>query len=227
MDNPNSISSQHEQDHVDLTENCKNECLQYLLNELAPEQVRLFEERLGKSDQLAVELQRQAEMIVTLSEASTLPDALSKPTLSATTQNAIIHQRRVLVKVFGIAIAVCVAGFLFRTWWSSTGPQQETESPSDRFATRVMDNEVSTTMVSESTLIARAWAAAQTADQSSENGLHTSLAGIGTQAINSRNDDHDNELESEEQEMADASGDAFSWMFTATFEIHEMDTNDG
>ncbi|MAI72156.1 MAG: hypothetical protein CMM01_14780 [Rhodopirellula sp.] len=223
MDNPDSSKDQQGQKHVDLTETCKNQCLQYLLDELAPEQVALFEERLGRSDQLAVELQRQAEMIVDLSEASTLPETSGKPTSSINPEMLGPQERKLLIKAFGIALAVCIAGFLFRTLWSTTSPQQGNASLSDQFASRVMDDKLNMTRVSESTLIARAWAAAQVADKDFNNAPHALLTGTDVQAINSLDD----ELELNDQKTRDTFDDSFSWMFTATFEIHDMETNDG
>ncbi|MCP4942721.1 MAG: hypothetical protein GY924_12170, partial [Planctomycetaceae bacterium] len=168
-------NQQQQQDDVDLTETCKNQCLQYLLGELAADQLSLFEERLGNSDRLADELQRQAEMIVTLSEVSTLANVTSKPSVSTTSLNADRRSQRLgsqrlgsqnlLMRGFAIAVAVCIAGFVFRTWWSSSRPPQGPESPNDNFAGRVIDNDTNMTTVSEATLIARAWAAAQVDDE--------------------------------------------------------------
>ena len=224
-------NQQQQQDDVDLTETCKNQCLQYLLGELAADQLSLFEERLGNSDRLADELQRQAEMIVTLSEVSTLANVTSKPSVSTTSLNANRRSQRLgsqrlgsqnlLMRGFAIAVAVCIAGFVFRTWWSSTRPPQGPESPNDNFAGRVIDNDTNMTTVSEATLIARAWAAAQVDNEDLVITPNALLAGTDVQAINSSN----NELEAEATD--DTPNDSFSWMFTAAFEIHEMETNDG
>ena len=224
-------NQQQQQDDVDLTETCKNQCLQYLLGELAADQLSLFEERLGNSDRLADELQRQAEMIVTLSEVSTLANATSKPSVSTTSLNANRRSQRLgsqrlgsqnlLMRGFAIAVAVCIAGFVFRTWWSSTRPPQGPESPNDNFAGRVIDDDTHITTVSEAMLIARAWAAAQVDDEDLVITPNALLAGTDVQAINSSN----NELEAEATD--DTPNDSFSWMFTAAFEIHEMETNDG
>ena len=229
-------NQQQQQDDVDLTETCKNQCLQYLLGELAADQLSLFEERLGNSDRLADELQRQAEMIVTLSEVSTLANATSKPSVSTTSLNANRRSQRLgsqrlgsqrlgsqnlLMRGFVIAVAVCIAGFVFRTWWSSSRPPQGPESPNDNFAGRVIDDDTHITTVSEAMLIARAWAAAQVDDEDLVITPNALLAGTDVQAINSSN----NELEAEATD--DTPNDSFSWMFTAAFEIHEMETNDG
>ena len=226
-------NQQQQQDDVDLTETCKNQCLQYLLGELAADQLSLFEERLGNSDRLADELQRQAEMIVTLSEVSTLANVTSKPSVSTTSLNANRRSQRLgsqrlgsqnlLMRGFAIAVAVCIAGFVFRTWWSSTRPPQGPESPNDNFAGRVIDDDTHITTVSEAMLIARAWAAAQVDDEDLVITPNAALAGTDVQAINSNN----NELELEAEATDDTPDDSFSWMFTAAFEIHEMETNDG
>jgi len=226
-------NQQQQQDDVDLTETCRNQCLQYLLGELAADQLSLFEERLGNSDRLADELQRQAEMIVTLSEVSTLANVTSKPSVSTTSLNANRRSQRLgsqrlgsqnlPIRGFAIAVAVCIAGFVFRTWWSSTRPPQGPESPNDNFAGRVIDNDTNMTTVSEATLIARAWAAAQVDNEDLVITPNALLAGTDVQAINSSN----NELELEAEATDDTPDDSFSWMFTAAFEIHEMETNDG
>lgn len=226
-------NQQQQQDDVDLTETCRNQCLQYLLGELAADQLSLFEERLGNSDRLADELQRQAEMIVTLSEVSTLANVTSKPSVSTTSLNANRRSQRLgsqrlgsqnlLIRGFAIAVAVCIAGFVFRTWWSSTRPPQGPESLNDNFAGRVIDNDTNMTTVSEATLIARAWAAAQVDNEDLVISPNALLAGTDVQAINSSN----NELELEAEATDDTPDDSFSWMFTAAFEIHEMETNDG
>ena len=229
MDKPDSRNDQQEQqDDVDLTETCKNQCLQYLLGELAPEQLSLFEERLGASDRLADELQRQAEMIVTLAEASALPDVTSRPTVSTTSQDANrrsqkFGSQKLLMRGFAIAVAVCIAGFVFGAWRSSTRPRQGPESPNDNFASRIIDDDTHMTTVSESTLIARAWAAAQVDDEDLDITPNASLAVTDVQAIDSSN----NELELEAEATDDTPDDSFSWIFTAAFEIHEMETNDG
>jgi hypothetical protein len=49
------------------------------------------------------------------------------------------------------------------------------------------------------------------------------LAGTDVHAINASNI----ELELGVEATDDTSDDSFSWMFTAAFEIHEMETNDG
>ena len=79
-------NNQLQQDDVDLTEICKNQCLQYLLGELPRNQLASFEERLGRSDRLAQELQEQSEMIVDLSVVLPLPDATSRPTVTTNSQ---------------------------------------------------------------------------------------------------------------------------------------------
>ena len=233
MDKFDPHNNQQQQDDVDLTETCRNQCLQYLLGELAADQLSLFEERLGNSDRLADELQRQAEMIVTLSEVSTLANVTSKPSVSTTSLNANRRSQRLgsqrlgsqnlPIRGFAIAVAVCIAGFVFRTWWSSTRPPQGPESPNDNFAGRVIDNDTNMTTVSEATLIARAWAAAQVDNEDLVITPNALLAGTDVQAINSSN----NELELEAEATDDTPDDSFSWMFTAAFEIHEMETNDG
>ncbi|MAI32209.1 MAG: hypothetical protein CMM07_11140 [Rhodopirellula sp.] len=221
-------NQRQQQDDVDLTETCKNQCLQYLLGELAADQLSLFEERLGNSDRLADELQRQAEMIVTLSEVSILANVTSKPSVSTTSLNANrrsqkLGSQNLLMRGFAIAVAVCIAGFVFRTWWSSTRAPQGPESPNDNFAGRVIDDDTNMTTVSEATLIARAWAAAQVDDEDLVTTPNAFLAGTDVQAIHSSND----ELELGTEATDDTSDDSFSWMFTAAFEIHEMETNDG
>jgi len=219
---------QQQQDNVELTETCKNQCLQYLLGELAPDQLTLFEERLGESVRLADELQRQAEMIVTLSEVSNLPDVTTRTHASTTFQNANLPSRKFgsqkwVMQGLVIAVAVCIAGFVFRTWWPSTRPPQGSESPNDNLAGRVINDGSNMTTVSESTLIARAWAAAQVDENDLNITPSASLAGTYVQATSSSN----NELELELDATDNTSEDSFSWMFTAAFEIHEMDTNDG
>jgi hypothetical protein len=219
---------QQQQDNVELTETCKNQCLQYLLGELAPDQLTLFEERLGESVRLADELQRQAEMIVTLSEVSNLPDVTTRTHASTTFQNANLPSRKFgsqkwVMQGLVIAVAVCIAGFVFRTWWPSTRPPQGSESPNDNLAGRVINDGSNMTTVSESTLIARAWAAAQVDENDLNITPSASLAGTYVQATSSSN----NELELELEATDNTSEDSFSWMFTAAFEIHEMDTNDG
>ena len=219
---------QQQQDNVELTETCKNQCLQYLLGELAPDQLTLFEERLGESVRLADELQRQAEMVVTLSEVSNLPDVTTRTHASTTFQNANLPSRKFgsqkwVMQGLVIAVAVCIAGFVFRTWWPSTRPPQGSESPNDNLAGRVINDGSNMTTVSESTLIARAWAAAQVDENDLNITPSASLAGTYVQATSSSN----NELELELEATDNTSEDSFSWMFTAAFEIHEMDTNDG
>ena len=219
---------QLQQDNVELTETCKNQCLQYLLGELAPDQLTLFEERLGESVRLADELQRQAEMIVTLSEVSNLPDVTTRTHASTTFQNANLPSRKFgsqkwVMQGLVIAVAVCIAGFVFRTWWPSTRPPQGSESPNDNLAGRVINDGSNMTTVSESTLIARAWAAAQVDENDLNITPSASLAGTYVQATSSSN----NELELELEATDNTSEDSFSWMFTAAFEIYEMETNDG
>ena len=220
---------QQQQDNVELTETCKNQCLQYLLGELAPDQLTLFEERLGESVRLADELQRQAEMIVTLSEVSNLPDVTTRTHASTTFQNANLPSRKFgsqkwVMQGLVIAVAVCIAGFVFRTWWPSTRPPQGSESPNDNLAGRVINDGSNMTTVSESTLIARAWATAQVDDQDLSITPNTSRdKTTDVQFINTST----NELELETVPTEENSDDSFSWMFTATFEIHELETNDG
>lgn len=222
MDKPDSSNNQQEQNRVDLTENCKNQCLLYLLNELAPDQLILFEERLGKSDVLADELQRQAEMIVTLSELSTPPEMISRPIISTTAQDAQSRSQKLLVRGFAIAVAVCIAGFVFRTWWPATKTPQGSESSKNKFAGSIIDGDSNLTPVSESALIARAWAS-QVDDPDFTITPNAPLTRTDVQAIASDK----NELESQPEATDVNSDDSFSWMFTAAFEIHEMETNDG
>ncbi|MGI9466853.1 MAG: hypothetical protein ACR2OA_07015 [Rubripirellula sp.] len=224
MNKPDPHSNEHEQDNVNLTENCKNQCLQYLLDELDPEQLAWFEERLGKSDLLVNELQRQAEMIVSLSEVSSQPNAISGPGNSTISPNENGRSQKLLRRGFGIAIAVCAAVFVFRTWWPSITPPQGSESPDNKFAGRVIHDDANMTQVSEATLIARAWATAQVDDQDLSITPNTSRdKPTDVQFINTST----NELELETVPTEENSDDSFSWMFTATFEIHELETNDG
>ncbi len=228
MDKSEASNNQQQQDDVDLTETCKNECLQYLLGELSPKELTSFEVRLGQSDRLADELQRQAEMIVTLSESSILPGAISRPTVSTNSQNAnrrsqIFGSDNLLTKGLVIAVAVCIAGFVFRTWWSSTRSPLSSKLPAEHFADRIIDDDSQITAVPESRLIARAWAAAQVDNQDLDTMPNAPLAGTDVHAINASNI----ELKLGVEATDDTSDDSFSWMFTAAFEIHEMETNDG
>ena len=221
-------NNQLQQDDVDLTEICKNQCLQYLLGELPHNQLASFEERLGRSDRLAQELQQQSEMIVNLSEVLPLPDATSRPTVSTNSQTVNLYSQkfgleRPLMKGLVIAVAVCIAGFTFRTWWSSTRSPLNSELPRDDFAAIVVDNGTNMTQASESILIARAWAATQVDSQDSRTMPNAAVAGTEVQTINSS----DNELELGTEEINDSSDDSFSWMFTAAFELHELESNDG
>ena len=227
MEKSNS-NHQLQQDDVDLTETCKNQCLQYLLGELPLNQRPSFEERLGQSDRLAHELQRQSEMIVTLSEVSIQPDAISRPYDSTNSQNANRQSQKfgsqsLQMKGLVIAVAVVIAAFIFRTWWSSTKSPQGSELPGNNFAVRVMDDETNRKPVSESTLIARAWAAAQVDTEDSHALPNAPLTGTDVQTINSSN----NELELGTEGINDSPEDSFSWLFTAAFESHEVESNDG
>ena len=197
----------------DLTGDCKNQCLQYLLNELEPDQIALFEETLGNSEQLAEELQRQAEMIAMLSE-------LPVGSTNLATLPKVDHSlRKSFAKLAGVALAVCIAGLAFRTWWSAPGPGQRLE-PSTTFLTdRVSIDAAITAPLSESTLIARAWAAGQTAKDSGVRS-ETTLADLQPIALS-------DDFEFQDEETGTASDEAFSWIFTASFEAQEAETNDG
>jgi len=200
-------------DDRDLTGDCKNQCLQYLLNELEPDQIALFEETLGNSEQLAEELQRQAEMIAMLSE-------LPVGSTNLATLPKVDHSlRKSFAKLAGVALAVCIAGLVFRTWWSAPGPGQRLE-PSNTFLTdRVSIDAAITAPLSESTLIARAWAAGQTAKDSGVRS-ETTLADLQPIALS-------DDFEFQDEETGTASDEAFSWIFTASFEAQEAETNDG
>jgi hypothetical protein len=200
-------------DDRDLTGDCKNQCLQYLLNELEPDQIALFEETLGNSEQLAEELQRQAEMIAMLSE-------LPVGSTNLATLPKVDHSlRKSFAKLAGVALAVCIAGLAFRTWWSAPGPGQRLE-PSTTFLTdRVSIDAAITAPLSESTLIARAWAAGQTAKDSGVRS-ETTLADLQPIALS-------DDFEFQDEETGTASDEAFSWIFTASFEAQEAETNDG
>ncbi|MDB4557827.1 hypothetical protein N9053_01630 [bacterium] len=200
-------------DDRDLTGDCKNQCLQYLLNELEPDQIALFEETLGNSEQLAEELQRQAEMIAILSELPVGGTNLS-------TLPKVDHSlRKSFAKLACVALAVCIAGLAFRTWWSATGPGQRLE-PSNTFLTdRVSIDAAITAPLSESTLIARAWAAGQ-AEKDSGVLSETTLTDLQPIALG-------DDFEFQDEETGAASDGAFSWIFTASFETQEAETNDG
>ena len=201
-------------DDRDLTGDCKNQCLQYLLNELEPDQIALFEETLGNSEQLAEELQRQAEMIAIL-----LSYQWAAPTFRLY-RRLIIRCERGFAKLVCVALAVCIAGLAFRTWWSATGPGQRLE-PSNTFLTdRVSIDAAITAPLSESTLIARAWAAGQADERIRVSYLrqHSRTYNPSPSVMT---------LNFKLKRRDDTPDDSFSWMFTAAFEIHEMETNDG
>ena len=218
--NPNS--NEPRWGDVDLTDDCKNQCLQYLLNELEPDQITLFEEKLCNSERVADELQRQAEMIVKLSEVAAVSEASAKNGTPITVPH--IHRRshNFVVKAVWIALAVCIGGLAFRTWWSTTKPSQEQEAANDNLAGLLIENDATTATVSEFTLIARAWAASQMEKDRSELADSTPT-GTDVQFINTVGD----ELEWHQEEAEGNSEEAFSWMFTAAIEIHEVETNDG
>ena len=201
-----------------LPDDGKDQCLQYLLNELQPDQVAAFEKQLANSEQLAEELQRQSEMIAMLSDASagstTVPD-LKRPLEDRPAQKN-------LVKLACIALAVCITGLAFRTWWSSTEPQAIREASSETLAEAKSQHDPPNTTVSESTLLARAWADGQM-EKDSDILSGATLLGAEPQPIISLDD----KFAAQDEETKDASNESFSWMFTAAYEIQEVETNDG
>ena len=201
-----------------LSDDGKDQCLQYLLNELQPDQVAAFEKQLANSEQLAEELQRQSEMIAMLSDASagstTVPD-LKRPLEDRPAQKN-------LVKLACIALAVCITGLAFRTWWSSTEPQAIREASSETLAEAKSQHDPPNTTVSESTLIARAWADGQM-EKDADILSEATLLGTEPQPIISLDD----KFAAQDEETKDASNESFSWMFTAAYEIQEVETNDG
>lgn len=201
-----------------LSDDGKDQCLQYLLNELQPDQVAAFEKQLANSEQLAEELQRQSEMIAMLSDASagspTVPD-LKRPLEDRPAQKN-------LVKLACIALAVCITGLAFRTWWSSTEPQALRETSSETLVEAKSHHHLSNTTVSESILIARAWAAGQM-EKDADILSEAALPGTEPQPIISLDD----KFAAQDEETKEASNESFSWMFTAAYEIQEVETNDG
>ena len=211
-------SNEQRQSSGVLSEDDKDQCLQYLLNELLPEQVTAFEKQLAYSDQLSEELQRQAEMIAMLSDAS----AGSSPGPVLTRPLEDRPDQKNLVKLACIALAVCITALTFRTWWASTEPRAIRETFSKTPVEAKSRHDLPNTTVSESILIARAWAAGQMekdADILSEaTPPYTELEPIIS---------FQNEIEALYKETEEASNESFSWMFSATYEIQEVETNDG
>jgi len=201
-----------------LSDDDKDQCLQYLLNELQPGQVAAFEKQLAHSEELAEELQRQSEMIAMLSKASA--DILTSPDLKRSPKDLPVQKN--LVKLACFAIAVCISGLVFRTWWVSTEPRVIREVNSETLAEAKNQHDLPNMAVPESTLIARAWADGQMEKDSDVLSEETLLA-TEIKPIISSND----EFEAQDEETEDASNESFSWMFTATYEIQEVETNDG
>ena len=211
-------SNEQRQSSCVLSDDGKDQCLQYLLNELQPEQVTAFEKQLANSDQLAEELQSQAEMIAMLSDASA--GSTTEPDLTHPLEDRPDHKN--LVKLACIALAVCITGLTFRTWWASTEPRAIRETSSETLVEAKIHHDLPNTTVSESILIARAWAAGQM-EKGTDILSEATLPDTELQPIISFH----NKFEALDKETEEASNESFSWMFTATYEIQEVETNDG
>ena len=155
-------------------------------------------------------LQRQAEMLVALSAISHLPGVSRRHIISATSQNANCpsqksRSQKLPLRGLGIAVAAFIAVFVFQTSWSSTTPPQESESPNnDYFAGQAIDHDSNMLTVSESALIARAWAAAQVDSEDTTSTPYASLGGTYVQSIDSSNDELKLDIEATENTSDDS-----------------------
>ena len=194
---------------ISLTAESKNLCLQYLLDELDAEQVKLFEEELAESTSLGDELRRQAEMVSMLSDlnfSEAIPPVQTAPALQTGTW----------WRIACIALAVCCAGMVFRTWWQvGSAPQLDIARP-DTLPQVVVDNHTDRKpdTAPEFTLIVRAWADGQLPAETGDRQDNAMPIATG--------DDHTlgDYFQETDDEVDDTSGEQrFSWIFTAASEI--------
>ena len=196
---------------IALTDDSRNRCLQYLLGELDSEQVDLFEEELAESKRLGDELHRQAEAVSMLSDLRT-GEEIPAPVQTASTLQAVT-----LWRIACIAIAVCFAGMVVRTWWQTPDSLSPLEVAQSNTLPRVVaDNRTDEQpgSVPEFTLIARAWADSQLPDESGSRHSNTMPNTTGD------DDTIGDYFEETDVEVDDANSEqGFSWMFTAVSEI--------
>jgi hypothetical protein len=198
---------------IDLTDDLKNRCLQYLLDDLDSEQVELFEKALSESASLGDELNRQAEAISMLSEIH------SGEGIPAPVQTDSGQQTVTLRKIACIALAVCFAGMMVRGWWQTPGSVAQSEVAQPGIVPPLAADNVTDLQpvaVPEFTLIARAWADNQLREDTGFQQSETLPDTIG---------DYFEETGSEVNDIS--SEPAFSWMFIAASEIQELGTDDG
>ena len=196
---------------IALTDDSKNRCLQYLLGELDSEQVEFFEDELAESRSLGNELHRQAETISMLSELHTSEE------ISASVQTVSRLEAGSLWRIACIAIAVCFAGMVVRTWWQTrdSGSQLKVVQP-DTSPRAVADNRTDLQLASvpEFTLIARAWADSQMLEESGSRKNST------MPDATSDDDTFGDYLKETDNQVDDTSSEQrFSWIFTAVTEI--------
>ena len=182
---------------------------------MQPDQIATFEKQLSGSQQLADELERQAEIVVMLSQTPEGSSLTCTPQHSGDVNTSTANPKQP-IKLASLALAVCIALLIFGSFWSpkNASIDQTAGSTSEKYS--------ALSTATESRLIARAWAAGQLENETSIFG-EASEMDSDTYFGNSLND----EFELQEAEITNTSTDSFSWMFTATSETQKMETNDG
>ena len=117
MNNAHSNHSKQDQSNFDLSDGAKDQCLLYLLNELQPDQVATFEKKLSGSQQLAEELERQAEIVVMLSQTPEGSSLTCTPQHSGIVNTSTANPKQP-IKLASLALAVCIALLIFGSFWS-------------------------------------------------------------------------------------------------------------
>lgn len=221
MNNAHSNHSKQDQSNFDLSDDAKDQCLLYLLNELQPDQVATFEKKLSGSQQLAEELERQAEIVVMLSQTPEGSSLTCTPQHSGDINTSTANPTQP-IKLASLALAVCIALLIFGSFWSPIESNPPKNASIDQTVGSTSEKYSALSTATESRLIARAWAAGQLENETSIFG-EASEMDSDTYFSNSLND----EFELQEAEITNTSTDSFSWMFTATSETQKMETNDG
>jgi len=221
MNNAHSNHSKQDQSNFDLSDDAKDQCLLYLLNELQPDQIATFEKKLSGSQQLADELERQAEIVVMLSQTPEGSSLTCTPQHSGDINTSTANPKQP-IKLASLALAVCIALLIFGSFWSPKESNPPKNASIDQTAGSTSEKYSALSTATESRLIARAWAAGQLENETSIFG-EVSEMDSDTYFGNSLND----EFELQEAEITNTSTDSFSWMFTATSETQKMETNDG
>ena len=106
MNNAHSNHSKQDQSNFDLPDDAKDQCLLYLLNELQPDQIATFEKKLSGSQQLADELERQAEIVVMLSQTPEGSSLTCTPQHSGDINTSTANPKQP-IKLASLALAVC------------------------------------------------------------------------------------------------------------------------